>query len=73
MICIYQIANNVKSGKDYKINSALDRFLSIKEYDIHQAYVLSNEPRVYTESRITYIPIYYVMFFENASGVVGEL
>lgn len=54
----------VKSGKDYKIHSALDRFLSIKEYNIHQAYVLSNEPRVYTENGITYIPIYYVMFFD---------
>lgn len=58
----------VKSGKDYKIHSALDKFLSIDEYNIRQAYLLSNEQNVYTEKGITYIPIYYVMFFENISG-----
>lgn len=62
----------VKSGKDYTIHSALDKFLSIDEYNIRQAYVLSNEQKVYTENGITYIPIYYVMFFENISHVVGQ-
>ena len=55
----------VKSGKDYTVHSALDKFLSIKEYNIKQAYVLSNEKRVYTDNGITYMPIYYVMFFDN--------
>ena len=55
----------VKSGKDYTVHSALDKFLSIKEYNIRQAYVLSNEKRVYTDNGITYMPIYYVMFFDN--------
>lgn len=63
----------VKSGKDYTVHSALDRFLSIKEYNIKRAYVLSNEQKVFTENRITYIPIYYVMFFENISHVVESL
>lgn len=62
----------VKSGKDYKVHSALDKFLNVGEYNIHRAYVLSNEQTVYTEKGITYIPIYYVMFFENVSGVVEE-
>ena len=62
----------VKSGKDYTIHSALDRFLSIKEYNIHEAFVLSNEQRVFTDSGITYLPIYYVMFFKKNNGVVGE-
>lgn len=62
----------VKSGKDYTVHSALDKFLSIEEYNIKRAYVLSNEQRVYTENGITYIPIYYVMFFENVSNVVGQ-
>lgn len=53
----------VKSGKDYTVHSALSKFLSIKEYDIKRAYVLSNKQEVYTENGITYIPIYYVMFF----------
>jgi len=52
----------VKSGRDYKIHSALDRFLAIPEYNIHQAYVLSNEHRVFDVDGITYMPIYNVMF-----------
>lgn len=52
----------VKSGKDYKVHSALDRFLAIDEYNIHQAIVLSNERRIYQEQGITYLPIYDVMF-----------
>ena len=60
----------VKSGKDYTIHSALDKFLSIQEYNIQRAFVLSNEREVCTKNGITYIPIYYVMFFENVSHVV---
>jgi predicted AAA+ superfamily ATPase len=57
----------VKSGKDYKIHSALNKFLSNKDYNIKKAYVFSNEPEVYTENNITYLPIYYVMFLKNES------
>ena len=56
----------VKSGKDYTVHSALDKFMSIEEYNIRDAYVLSNEREVTVRNGITYIPIYYVMFFENA-------
>ena len=58
----------VKSGKDYAVHSALDKFMSIEEYNIRDAYVLSNEREVTVRNGITYIPIYYVMFFENASS-----
>ena len=58
----------VKSGKDYKVHSALDRFLSTADYHISHAVVLSNEQKVYKENGITYLPIYYVMFFENRSS-----
>lgn len=58
----------VKSGKDYKIHSALDKFMSNKDYNIKNAYVFSNEPEVYTENNITYLPIYYVMFLKNESN-----
>lgn len=58
----------VKSGKDYKIHSALDKFMSNKDYNIKKAYVFSNEPEVYTENNITYLPIYYVMFLKNESN-----
>ena len=63
----------VKSGKDYTIHSALDKFLSNKEYNIKRAYVLSNEQKVYSENGITYIPIYYIMFFQNDSNVVEQI
>lgn len=62
----------VKSGKDYTIHSALDKFVANEEYSIKKAYVLSNEQKVYKENGITYIPIYYIMFFQNISNVVGE-
>lgn len=63
----------VKSGKDYNTHSALDKFLSNKDYNIKRAYVLSNEQRVYTENEITYMPIYYIMFFQNDSNVIEHL
>ena len=62
----------VKSGKDYTVHSALDKFLSNDKYHIQRAYVLSNEQRVYTEKGVTYIPIYYIMFFQNVSNVVEQ-
>lgn len=62
----------VKSGKDYTVHSALDRFLSNDEYNIKRAYVLSNEQKVYEQKGIIYMPIYYVMFFQNNSNVVEQ-
>lgn len=55
----------VKSGKDYTVHSALNSFVSNEEYHIQKAYVLSNERQIITNGKITYLPIYYVMFFEN--------
>jgi len=52
----------VKSGKDYRVHNALNRFLSNKDYGIKEALVLSNEREIYTNGAITYIPIYNVMF-----------
>ena len=63
----------VKSGKDYTVHSALDKFLSLPEYHIRRAYVLSNERDVCTRNGVTYIPIYYVSCFENISHVVETL
>ena len=63
----------VKSGRDYSIHSSLTRFMSNADYNIKQAFVLSNEQQVYTkEDGITYLPVYYVMFFNNESNVVDE-
>ena len=52
----------VKSGKDYKVHSALTHFLSIPEYRVREAIVLSNHPTVYQEHGVTYMPIYFMMF-----------
>lgn len=52
----------VKSGKDYTVHSALTKFVSNEDYSVKKAYVLSNYREVKTEGKITYLPIYYVMF-----------
>lgn len=61
----------IKSGKDYTVHSALTKFLKVETYNIHQAFVLSNEQKVYQKSGVTYIPIYYIMFFEPDDAVIG--
>lgn len=58
----------IKSGKDYKEHSALSKFLDEKEYNIHQAIVFSNEPRVWQDKGIWYMPIYYVMFLQKSQA-----
>lgn len=55
----------VKSGKDYKVHSALDAFLDTPDYHIKNVIVLSNEQNVHKEHGITYLPIYYVMFLKQ--------
>lgn len=53
----------VKSGKDYTVHSALNTFVNNEDYHIKKAYVVSNERVVSQNGKITYIPIYYIMFF----------
>lgn len=54
----------VKSGKDYTVHSALNHFVSNDEYHIKKGYVLSNAREVKKKGKITYFPIYYIMFFK---------
>lgn len=54
----------VKSGKDYTVHSALNHFLSNEDYNVKMGYVLSNEREVRKKDKITYLPIYYIMFFD---------
>ena len=54
----------VKSGKDYTVHSALNNLLKISEYNIHVATVISNERKFYQENKVTYMPVYFVMFME---------
>lgn len=57
----------VKSGKDYKIHSAISRMVATEDYHIKQGYVLSNnrEISMHKSEKITYAPIYCSMFFDN--------
>lgn len=55
----------VKSGKDYTQHSALTKFLNEPEYNITSALVLSNEREVFIKKGVTYMPIYYIMFYDN--------
>ncbi|MCD8006608.1 MAG: AAA family ATPase [Oscillospiraceae bacterium] len=58
----------VKSGKDYTTHSALSAFVSNEDYHVKKAYVLSNEREITTKGKITYLPIYFVMFLGAGSG-----
>lgn len=53
----------VKSGKDYTVHSALSNFVRNEDYHIKKALVVSNERIVKTDGKITYLPIYYAIFF----------
>lgn len=55
----------VKSGKDYTVHSALNTFISNEDYHIKKAFVLSNEREIRFKGKITYLPIYFIMFFQN--------
>jgi len=52
----------IKSGKDYSVHSALNRFVANKDYSVTQAVVLSNEREIKTEGAIIYMPVYNIMF-----------
>lgn len=52
----------VKSGRDYTIHSALKHFVSNESYGVKEAFVLSNEREVTRKGKITYLPIYYILF-----------
>lgn len=54
----------VKSGKDYYYHSAISNVVSNTQYEIKEAYVFSNY-NISTSDRITYYPIYMVMFIKN--------
>lgn len=62
----------VKSGKDYTVHSALNTFVKNEDYHIKKAFVVSNERTVKQKGKITYIPIYYIMFFNADLPVCFE-
>ena len=63
----------VKSGKDYTVHSALNTFVKNEDYHIKKAFVLSNSREITTNGKITYLPIYFIMFFHNAGNAATLL
>lgn len=54
----------VKSGKDYKKHSALAQIMQNENYQLSEAVVFSNS-NVERNGKITYLPIYMLMFLEE--------
>lgn len=63
----------VKSGKDYTVHSALNNLVSNEDYHIMKAFVVSNERTVKSRGKVIYIPIYYIMFFQNSSDTSQKM
>lgn len=63
----------VKSGKDYTVHSALNNLLKNPDYNIQAATVISNEREIYQKGKVTYMPVYFVMFMELDTLQTDEL
>jgi len=65
----------VKSGKDYTVHSALSTFAKNEDYHIAKAFVLSNAREIRTVGKITYAPVYDVMFLggHSSQGILEPL
>ena len=62
----------VKSGKDYTVHSALNNLLGNPDYHIPSTTVVSNEREIYQEGKVTYMPVYLVMFMESDAPAEDE-
>jgi predicted AAA+ superfamily ATPase len=62
----------VKSGKDYTVHSALNNLLKNPDYNILAGTVISNERQIYQDGKITYMPVYFVMFMEVDAPQVDD-
>ena len=62
----------VKSGKDYTVHSALNNLLGNPDYHIPTATVISNEREIYQNDKVTYMPVYLVMFMESDAPAENE-
>lgn len=62
----------VKSGKDYKIHSALDNLLKNENYNISQAVILCNG-NVERNGKKLYLPIYMTMFLKKTTSASTKI
>ncbi|MCI1779545.1 MAG: ATP-binding protein [Bacteroidales bacterium] len=63
----------VKSGKDYTVHSALNNLLSIPDYHVLSGLVLSNNREVKNTGKVTYVPVYYIMFLDSTGRNEKEI
>ena len=56
----------VKSGKDYMSHRSLSRLVDVPDYGIKSAIVLHSDRDVKSDGKITYMPIYNVMFIGSS-------
>ena len=61
----------VKSGKDYTYHRALSNIMDCDEYDIPEALVMNND-NLFVDGRITYVPVYMVMFIVKSDPSVTQ-
>lgn len=52
----------VKSGKNFTLHSAIDRFIDNKEYTVKQGLILSNDMEIKEQDNKIYLPIYFSMY-----------
>lgn len=62
--CCRVLPIEVKSGKDYRVHSALNKMVTAPEYKIDEAVVLSNEREITQKKKVLYMPVYFVMFMK---------
>lgn len=62
----------IKSGKDYTKHAALNNVLANETYHIPEAYVFHNG-NVSTDGKITYYPIYMLMFVQKSRMMEEDL
>lgn len=61
----------VKSGKDYVYHRALSNIMDCDEYNLTEALVLDND-NLTVDGRITYVPVYMVMFMVKSDPSVTQ-
>ena len=54
-----------KSGRDYGLHAALDNMLAEPQFRLEKAYVLNGRRACSTSGKVTYLPIYALMFLKR--------
>ena len=55
----------VKSGRDYRIHSAIDRSVQNEDYPVREGIVLCNDRDISIMGKIAHMPIYVVIFMRQ--------